>query len=107
MVKIKLSGMARGMARLIVQLFNMSICLATFPVLWKRASYIQCYACLEVLSAAALTSFCLQAIFVLPVMSKLLERILCDQLMAHINNFDLLSIFLGLDFNLGTLHMMF
>ena len=42
------------------------------------------------LKGAALINF--RPISVLPVTSKLLKRIVYDQLMAHINNFDLLSI---------------
>ena len=54
---------------------------------WKRAIVTPVQ---KSLKSAALTNF--HPISVLPVMPKLLERIVYDQLMAHINNFDLLSI---------------
>ena len=68
----------------------MSICSATFLLLCtrKRACYL--LRLFKSLKGAALTNFC--PISVLPVMSKPLERIVYDQLMDHINNFDLLSI---------------
>ena len=76
-----------GMARLIVLLFNMSIRSAIFPVLWKRAIVTPVQ---NSLKSAALTNF--RPISVLPVMSKLFERVVYDRLLAYINDFDLLSI---------------
>ena len=75
------------MAKLIVRLFNMSIRLAIFPVLWKRAIVTPVQ---KSSKGTAMTNF--RPISVLPAMSKLLERIVYDQLLAHINDFDLLSI---------------
>ena len=65
----------------------MSIYSATFPVLWKRAIITLVQKCSK---NSALTIFC--PISVLPVMSKLLEKIFHNQLLGHINTFDLLSI---------------
>ena len=77
------------MARFIVHLFSMSIHSATFPVLWKRAIITPVQKCSK---RSALTNFC--PISVLPVMSKLqfFEKIFHNQLLGHINTFDLLSI---------------
>ena len=71
----------------VVWLFNMSIRSAIFPMLWKRAIVTPVQ---KSSKSAALTNFC--PISVLPVMSKLFERVVYDQLLAHINDFDLLSI---------------
>ena len=65
----------------------MSIHSATFPVPWKRAIVTPVQ---KSLKSPILTNF--HPISVLPVKSKLLERIVYDQLIAHINNTDLLSI---------------
>ena len=77
------------MARCIVQLFNMSIHLATFAVLWKRAIITPVQKCSK---SSAPTNICPMSI--LPVMSKLqlLEKIFHNQLLGHINTFDLLFI---------------
>ena len=75
------------MARLIVWLFNMSTCSANFSSAVEEG---YCYAVQKSLKSAALMNF--RPISVLPAMSKLFERVVYDQLLAHINDFDLLSI---------------
>ena len=64
--RLKVELLLSGMARLIVQLLNMSISSATFPVLQKRAIVTPVQ---NSLKSAALTIF--HPISVLPIMSKL------------------------------------
>ena len=72
------------MVRLITILFNKCISNSLVPYQWKQMTpVLKCKQC------TALSQF--QPISVLPILSKVLERILYNQIVFHLHNYDLLS----------------
>ena len=75
-----------SIGRLIARLVNHSITSGIFPDLWKYAVVTPIQKSKE---SMELTNF--RPISVLPVLSKVLERVVYDQLLSHLSTFDLLS----------------
>ena len=74
------------MAKLLMRIINQSISLCTFPNSWKYAiiTLVQ-----KSKNSSALMNFC--PILVLPVFSKILERVFHDQLVSYFLQYDLFS----------------
>jgi len=92
-----------GMAHLVTVVLNKCLHSSTFPAGIVEGCYCNILQCFlngcnntivtpiqKTLQNTELTNF--RSISVLPVLSKLFERIVYDQLMAHLNNFDLLLV---------------
>ena len=75
-----------SIGRLIARLVNHSIASGVFPDLWKYAIVTPVQ---KSKGNMEITNF--RPISVLPVLSKVLERIVYDQLLSHLLRFDLLS----------------
>jgi len=72
--------------RLVTRIINQSITTGTFPELWKYATVTPIQKSKD---SIELTNF--RPISVLPVLSKLLERVVHDQLVSYLLNLNLLS----------------
>ena len=71
-----------GMAVLLVQLVNKSISSSVFPDCWKTAVVTPVS---KSSKSSSLSNFC--AISVLPVFSKILERVVSDQILDHFQKY--------------------